>query len=604
MALDSIVTINGTAYTAAQRAAASILPTGLERTLEGGYDRFTFWEIPTSPYPTYTAGATVVLEADIGNGGGFEVRFQGVITDCQSEHGPLGWGHAYTCESLKFLADRVPVTAVDNSGIQIYNRTPLDEFYTPSDAGLELGEIFRRILCIPATAQLLNAIGIGGYTGLPSSPVLPAVTLADLARLTIVPPRPVIFQGEGVMNAVDQETSQWMPKFFSEIQPDGIIRFKDSSDTLTDFVPRTITCPSASGLGDPVTAPRVQRSTRACATRLVLRGGPQVEVAILSLVDGTLAEVFTSGDKTAWNLTYFTAPKGATDYGIVTAVTANSATLQSQGALVTWAANFWSNNNAVVSLSNSIGSLISQFETRLVTTNDALSAGGTSTVTWDASWPITATGYDKYRITGGSGGLNDTWRTYTPREPLTGNTGLNTYIGAHLVTRSAHAVRVANADQSFHANFTTAMVKGGSLGQEMPLGIQAVPSQGMFRFTQPTVTVFGNTTTLNSGSPTTTANGKPIDVIVYALYSRGALSVVVPPDIAGVPQYEGNAYTDDNITVTKYLDFPAWLWVNDSTAFAALGQQVLDTLSGAEGARGVPWVFYTGGLRRGGESLI
>jgi hypothetical protein len=595
MGISSIVTIDGTSYTASQRAAASILPTGLQRSLDGGYDNFTFWEIPTAPFPSFVTGLPVSLTVDIGDGNGAVTRFSGMIVDCQSEHGPYGWGHAYTCQGLKYLADRVPVTAVDGTGTQTYNRSPLDEYYAASDAGLDLGTIIERVLTIPATAQALNAHGIGGYTGLPSAPVLPAATMADLALLTVVPPRPVILQGEGVFNCLDQEVQQWMPKFFSEIEPDGTIRFKDSTDTTTHFPARTITCPSASAAGDPVTTPRVQRSTQNCATRLILRGGPQVEVAILSLVDGTLAEVFTSTDKTNWNLTYFTAPKGATDYGTVTATTSTSATLTSHDNTVTWASNFWSGKNAVITLIDSLATGISQFESRLVTSNDALSAGGSSTVNWDSTWPVTSTSYDKYRITGGSGGLNDCWRTYTPREPATGNTGLNTYVGAHLVTRSAHAVEVANADQTFHAYYTTAIVKGGSLGQEMPLGLQAVPSEGIFRFTQPTVTVFGQASKLNTASPTTAADGLPTDVIVYALYSRGPLSVVVPADVAGIPQYEGTAYTEDGLERTIYLDFPQWLWVNDTTSFTALAQQVLDTRSNAEVDLDIGWYITPGG---------
>jgi hypothetical protein len=550
---------------------------------------FTFWEIPTSPFPSFKTGTSVSVTIDIGDGNGAVTRFSGVIDDCQSEHGQLGWGHAYTANSLLFLADRVPVTAVDGTGQQVYNRSPLDEYFNASDAGLEIGEIIERILTIPATAQALNAYGIGNYTGLPSAPVLPAATLADLALMTVVPPRPVIIEGEGVLNKLIQEAQQWMPKFFSEIEPDGTIRFKDLTDTTTYFPPQTITCPSADGAGDPVTPPRVQRSTKNCATRLVLRGGPQVEVAILSLVDGTLAEVFTSADKTAWNLTYFTAPKGATDYGTVTATTSTSATLQSHDNTVTWATNFWSNNNATITLIDSLASGINQFESRLVTSNNAMSAGGTSTVNWDSTWPITGASYDMYRITGGSGGLNDTWRTYTPREPSTGATGLSTFVGSHLVTRSAHAVQVANAQQSFGQYFTTATIKGGSLGQEMPLAVQAVPSEGIFRFAQPTVQVFGQTSDLNSGSPTTVAKGLPIDVVIYALYSRGPLSVVVPPDVAGVPQYEGTAFTEDNIELTKYLDFPQWLWVNDTTSFETLAQQVLDTIKNVEVDLDIGW---------------
>jgi hypothetical protein len=602
MGLATVVTVDGVAYNAAQRAAAMLLPTGLDRTLEGGYDTFTFHELPTTPAPTYTIGAAVTVAIDVGDGAGSVTRFSGVIVDVQDEFGPYGWGHGYTCLGLKHLADRVPVTAIDGTGTAVYNRTPLDEYYSPGEAGLELGEIFRRILTVPATAQALHAHGIGDYTGLPSVPTLPAATLADLARLDVVPPRPVIFRGESLFNTMDQELTQWMPRFFSAIEPDGVIRFRDVT-SAADFAPRTITCPSASGPGDPVTTPRVQSSTKACATRIILRGGPQVEVAILSLADGTLAEVFTAADKDDWDLTYFTAPKGATDAGDVVAVTSTSATLRSDDATATWPANFWADNQATIQLIDPLASGISQLESRLATSNDALAAGGTSTVNWDGSWPITATAYTRYRITGGAGGLVDTWRTYTPREPATGATGLATYVGSHLVTRSAHPVRVANADQTFHAHFTTAVVQGGSLGQQFPLGIQAVPSEGIFRFTQPTVTVFGSPGALNAGSPTTVAQGLPSDVIVYALYSRGALAVVAPPDVGGLPQYSGTAHADHGVEVTRTLEFPAWLWANDAASFQKLAGEMLASMSDTEVDLEIAWYFTPAGPVPGWDFL-
>jgi hypothetical protein len=592
--LVSVFTINGTSYGASSRAAAAILPTSLERSLEGGYDTLTFWEASRNPAPTFHGGQSISLTIDIGDGNGAVKRFFGEITDWHSEFGALGWGHYYTALGPKYLADRVPVTAVDGTGTQVYNRTPDDEYYDPSDAGLALGTIFERILCIPATATALDAAGIGAYTTL-SPPTLPASTLADLALLTVVPPRPVAFSGESIFNVMDQALTQWMPKFFSEINPTtGAIRFSDTTDcapTTGRFLPQTLTCPSADGTADPVSTPRVRSSTRNCATRLVLRGGPEVEVATLSLLDGTLAEVFTSTDKTNWNLTYFTEPKGAADYGTITAVTSTSATLQSHDNTVTWATNFWSNNDAVLTMIDPLIAGVNQLESRTVTSNNAMTAGGTSTVNWDSTWPITGTTYSQYRITGGAGGLIDTWRTYTPCEPHTGATGTSTWIGSHLVVRSAHAIRVANAGGGFTEEYyTVGLVYGGTVGQSLQLGLKVDPSAGLFRFNQPTVTVFGQTSFLNTGSPTTAAQGKPVDVVIYALYSRGPLSTTVPPDIAGVPQYEGTAFTDQGLEVTKYLDFPDWLWANDTGSMTDLAQQHLDAMKNTEIDLDIDWM--------------
>ena len=102
-------------------------------------------------------------------------------------------------------------------------------------------------------------------------------------------------------------------KFYQEIIPStGVIRYRDTTST-TVFVPKTFTLASDVGAADPIGWPSVRRSTERCATRLIMRGGPDCAIAMLTLGDGTLAEVFTSGQKTSWNLTYFTKPQGAAD---------------------------------------------------------------------------------------------------------------------------------------------------------------------------------------------------------------------------------------------------------------------------------------------------
>jgi hypothetical protein len=576
----SVLTVAGTSYTAAQRSAAHLSLSELSRDLDGGYDALAFAELSLSPTPAFRNSQAASLTVDIGSGA--VIYFAGRITDVQSRQGRAGWIHGYTCAGLKFLADRAPVTAVDGTGTQVYNRRPEDPYYLASDAGLATGTIISRILTLPAVAQALNAVGVGNYTGLPSAPVLDAATVADLALLTVVPPEPVILQGEALFNTLEQMLARWMPTWTLEIQPDGVIRAKDTTDTTT-FVPRTVTVGS-----DPATWPTVRRSTHNCATRLVLRGGPEVEAAMLSQVDGTLAEVFTGTDKTSWNLTYFTSPKGATDYGTVTATTSTSATLRSHDATLTWATNFWANNNGHLTLINPVASGISESEARLVTANVALTAGSTASASWDPSWPISASGYTLYRLAGSAGGLVDTWRTYQPREPNTGAVGLSTYIGAHLVSYSPKEVRWGNNTRTLGTHVPVMTVVSGT-GLALPIGVEPVPSAGMFRATQPTVTVYGKASFLNTGSPTTTADGKPADVQVLALYSRGALSVTVPPDVSGVPQYEGTAYTEDGLEVTKYLDYPDWMWAADTGSMTTLAQQHLDAMKDAEVDIALDW---------------
>ena len=583
MAITTVLTVNGTSYTASQRAEAGIVPTELARVLDGGYDSFAFAELSLEPWPTFNTGMPVSVTI---NG---TVRFQGRITDVQSGGSAMGWAHGYTALGLRYLADWVPVTAVDGTGTQTYNRTPEDDYAVPSDVGLTVGEIISRILLVVGTAQALNAVNVGNYTGLPSAPSLPAATVADLALLDVVPPSPVTLCGEGIFNQLAQLVERWHPTNALEIEPDGTIRCKNMLDSAV-FVPATITLPGPGGPADPVTWPSVRKSTQDCATRLVMRGGPDVAVIFLSLADGTLAEVFTTSDKSTWTLYDFTQPNGAVDFGTVTAVTSTSVTVQSSDPAVHWVTNFWSNAEAWITLTDTAATGINVSEARIVTSNTAMTAGGTATLTWDNTWPITATSYDKYRVVGKTGGLINTWRDYTPREPSTGATGLNTWVGSHLVVRAPYPVQWANATTSRAMYYPSAMVCGNTVPVSVPATIQPVPSEGIFRFQQPTVCVFGQTSTLESGSPTTIADGLPSDVQILALYSRGPLSVTVPADVAGVPQYEGTAYTEDGIEQTRYMDYGAWIQKNDGASFATLAQKHLDSIKNTVYEGTIDWL--------------
>lgn len=565
-----IITIAGTAYPVAARNTSRLRIDDLTLELEG-YSQLAFHEKKFAPVRSFADGAAVSMTID------GTLAFSGAISEHQAAQAPTGWTHGYTALSNRWLADKVPITATDGTGTAYFNRTPDDDYYLPTDAGLSVGTIFTRVLTNVTTATALNALGIGGYTSL-TPPTLPAALIADLALLTVVPPTPVILSGANIFNQLAQFLSRWHPKYALEVTPAGLIRISDTT-SATRFVPRTITLCGPAGPADPCPWPKVSRSVRQCATRIVVVGGPNVTTAMLSLVDGTLAEGFSSTDKTNWTLKAFTQPSGATDYGTVSANTSNTATISSHDATFAFAVNAWSNNQAWITLSSTINTGIAVMEGRPVTANTALVAGGTATITWDASWPVTTSNYDHYRLVGSSGGLIDTWRLYYPREPHTGNTGLNTWVGAHLVPRSAKLVKWSNSTTSRSEYYTTASIIGGLGSKQMvPWNLYPAPSIGGFRFVYPTVKAFGQDSALNAGSPTTVAGGLPADVQILALFSLGPLTVTVPPDVSGVPQYQGLAYTQSGIQWTEYLNYPDWLFAGDTSSFTTLATEHLAAL--------------------------
>jgi hypothetical protein len=572
MPLSGVLTVNAVAYGASARSAARVRLVALNRSIDG-YDTLEFVQAARGAVPLWSRGMPVSLTTD--TGGGAVLRFSGVITDIGWQQGATGWALSYTAQGLRYQADQVPVSASDGTGTIVYNRQPNDLYYLASESGLDVGTILARVLTVQETADALDALGVGGYTSL-SPPTLPAATTASFALLTVVPPSPCRLTGP-VLSALEQFATRWHPKYVLELRPDGVLVAKDTTDTAV-FVPATVTLGSNSGVGTPGAHwPSVRSSTSRCYTRVLVRGGPEVEAMLLSTADGTLVRGWTGGQESAWTLYDFTQPKGFVSTGAITGITGNTATIDPTDALAAWAINYWSNAEADVYMTDSTAAGISQSQQRHVTANSAVSAGGTGTVTWDASWPVDSTTYDTYRLVGRATGNVDVGRLYLVREPSTGDTGLSTYIGAHLVKRSAKAVRWANNEKTLELYYTTGAVEGGSVPVTEPADVEPVPSLGGFRFVQPTPTYFGNPTTLNTGWPADVAHGLPIDVQVLALYSRGALSVAVPADIAGVPQYEGTAFTADGVEETFPLEVPTWIWKNDLAAMTTLGQEHLDS---------------------------
>jgi hypothetical protein len=571
-------TIAGTAYTAPQRAAARIKPVDIFRTIDNGYDALAFSENCVGLTPSFHNGAPVVMQADFGFG--TKTYFKGEVTDVQWTPTAKGYVIGYTALGLRYQADRVPVTAPDGTGRYVLNRDPQDPYFLTSDAGLTVGQCLSRALTVSFTANLLNAIGVGGYTSL-SPPTLPASTVSDFALLTVVPRRPVVMEGECLINFLSQLVQRYQPAYVLELSPDGVFHVKDTTST-TVFVPQTLTLPGPGGAGTPgVQLPTLSRSTREVATQLILRGGPEGEATWLSFNDGTLNAAWSMADQNAWTLYDFTQPKDALDVGNITAIASTSATITSDSATETFAVNFWNGRQAVIFLYNYAASGIAQQEFRLVVSNTAMSAGGSATVNWDTNWPISYTAYTRYKLVGGAGTKNDVGRLLNVREPHTGATGLSTYIGAHLMARSPTLIRVANNDGTYAERYgSTATICWSSSGSppytEISIGVQPVPSTGQFRLVEPMVLPFGNPSDLQQNGWPTFAKGLPGEVRVLAFYSRGALQSTQP-----ATGYAGTAYTVDGLQATKYMDYTDWIWKNDQSAMNTLASEHFKSLRDA-----------------------
>lgn len=581
----TVVTIAGVAYDKVGRPAARVRPDTLELSLDGGFDSFAFSEIGGSPVPSWADGDTVSVtwvRDDLSE----HLVFSGRVDDVSHTPTPEGWVISYQALSSRHRCDHVPVTNFDRTGSISFNRSPEDPEYTADEAGLTVGEIITILLTVVETATALDALGVGGYTDL--DPVtLPSATVADLAVLDAVPATQVVFQGEGVVDQIDQFLQHWMPSRALRVEADGTIRFLDTRDVGPGgaFVPVDVTLPNATTGGDPVTWPSLRRSTARCATRVVIRGAAEVEAAMLSTFDGTLAKVWSPTEQSNWTYSDFTQPKDAYSEGSVTSMTGNSAVLDPDDAARAWGSNFWSGREATLFLYAPLGTGLTMTLTRPVTANAALTAGGTASVTWDAAWPADSTGYTKYKLIGGAGGNAEVGRLYEVREPHTGDTGLDTLIGAHLVRRSPLPIKVANNSGYISVHYPQGFVWQNAPdedpGMELPLNVEVIPTLGRFRFYEPIVNVFGDPADLESGYPTTRAGGLPGDVRVIAMYSRGTLEAIAPANSGvghDVPEYDGTAHSIDGIAITKTIDLPAWTNRGDHPRLLELAQQYLDVL--------------------------
>lgn len=622
----SVLTINGSTVS---RAAARVVLNRLSLSMDGP-DGLEFTEVRAALPGTYRQGQPVTLTVD------GTLVFSGVITGlfpANVNRGRIDVG--YRAMGLAYQANQVWLAGPDGSGRIAFNLPPTDPDYVPNYAGLSVGQMLVMLYSLNAAA--LAAVGVGaftsagtggagtpvisggavtgitlaaggsGYTTAPTVYVwggqgsgasftasvsggaitgfssasggsgyssnapplvivstLPATTLAELLAISVVPTEPVELTGR-TWNAATSLLAAWCNKYLAWIQPDGTIRHPSA---LTGLTSRTLTLDS-----DPVTLDDIAEDFSECYTQVVCRGGAWVEGAYLSLVaDVTLLKAWSGGQESSWTYTKFLRPTGAYESGNVSGMTSTTLSVTATDpASISYGANYWGPLAAEVWAYNPAATGITFIEQRRIVSSTAPS-GNAYTITVDQAFGNS--GYTKYQVRGLGSFMASTsdslvWRKFNIK---------STYVARHLVKRFSHSVPWSGTDgvlvQTTDPMAVVCFSQGGQY-VEWPMGFSVIPSDGTndgyILFDQPICTAYAGAAALAKGG---SAIPQPTEVKALVPYSRGAITAQAPSGGG----YQGTAYTVNGVQRTLYRDFPGWLDYRDSTAYAQLAQEILDTV--------------------------
>lgn len=539
-----------------------------------------------APFPPNSAVTLTTTEDD---GTSPVLRFVGDIQRPEVRPGEAGLMWGYACTDLKHRARHVTLRASDGSGTASFNLTPDDPLALYSLQGRTVGQIITLVLTNTFNAPALAAVGVGAYTSL-SPPTLPSLTAADLAALAVVPREPVQLQGIGILNTIEGLLQRWHPQYALWVQPDGTIRVR----SIFGFANAAVTLATDSAPGDDVEWPEYSVDLAGCytAVRFV---GLDIAAATLSTVDGTLSNAWTTTQQNAWTIRDFLQPKDASDEGDASAITSTSCTVKSDHATVAWALNFWQTREGWIRLFNPAGTGIDIFEDRLVTACTALSAGGTATISWDATLPLAGTGYTRYKLIGRNGPLALVSRKFHVREPATGNLDLLTFVGSRLYPRFPRGAWVASYSSAIQIFYPRAVVRWSQGGAwpwfEEAVDVQVDPSTGTLTLKEPAVSKFAEMSTLLKGYPADFAHGLPYDVQVTVPYNRGVLTASAPAS-----GWAGTAYTSYGLQRPMVIPVDSYVYAGDTAAMATLAAEHLAVVQDAvvEGStlfHGIPAAF-------------
>jgi hypothetical protein len=550
--MSSILTVNGTPYDQSARAAAALLVDAWGWSLDADY-WLEFSEYAAGPTPQFSGPTDVSLSV-----GGTTV-FTGDLVSSAPMMGRDGITWGYRCLGLGYRANWLPVTAIDGSGIIRYNVPFTDvDNYVVTLAGKSVGDILSDGLSQHSAA--LSAAGI----------TTDATTASQLAALTLVPQDQVIVSGERLWQALQSVLARWMRNYRLVILPSGLVRVLDVNGGST----HTLTVGT-----DPVEPPLLSRNWTNCATRVSVRGKGNIASAYVSVLKSTLTPAWSAPQEAAWTYNDYLNPPGASSHGTVTTVNSpTQVTVSSADATEHWTTNFWNGLQAWVWLTKSSGSGLTYIESRPITACSSLSAGGTATLTLGYDLEnSSASAFDSYQIIGtnvplASGGRMDVWRLYDVTDPG----GL---VADHLVTEFPAPTPFYSANGQAVSLVTTPMAQIVSGTGSGPAQFQVLPQTGQIIFVRPVVESTSTIAQLNAGGASVVA---PVDVYCLLAYSRGALSVPFPADIAAVPQYSGTAYSQANLARTQTVDVDTWQYAGNTSVMGDLAEMlqasVRDTL--------------------------
>jgi hypothetical protein len=227
------------------------------------------------------------------------------------------WCRDYTAWGLKKEGEYVPVSdSVTLTDTARFNVDSDDPDAIPSRQGRNVGQVVTDVLLMVANAQALNGAGLGNYTGLPSSPVLPASTVSDLAALTVILPYEADVAGERILQSLEGYVQQGHPNHWLHVENDGTLRFLDTRAFVSSPVTATLGSAGRWGL------PQLLRDVAGCYQRVYVRGGTRANATTLKVkpwpgsanTDGGAQEDFAHDGltnaqaKAKWKASDFTQP--------------------------------------------------------------------------------------------------------------------------------------------------------------------------------------------------------------------------------------------------------------------------------------------------------
>jgi hypothetical protein len=490
----------------------------------------------------------------------------------------VGWAREYRALGLRNRADYVPNTdAITLTDTSVFNLPTDDLNYIGARAGLTVGAIVAAILVMVSNATALNAKGVGAYTSMGPPPVLPSLTVSDLAGLTVIPPWRVSISGERILQSLESFVQSCHPNHWLHIQPDGTIRFLDQRTATNNTI--TIGTDPRQGL------PTLTRDYADSYSQVEVRGNTTAVPVILQTLpwegsgdaDGGLQEAFMWGSFAsnaaaiaAWTPSQFQQPgtfSAGNATGTVTVVDSTHVTVTCSDVLQHWVANFWGQSSSEAQgniwlYGDSIPG-IGQYASAKVIACTSLTAGGTSTLTLDP--PLTSLVYNSFKLWGLALDGSIVFRKYKIS---------NSDVAAALLSYFPYPVAVQLAVVG-NAAWVTSSIQGfvqvpevGSSGPPYITGganITVDPVGGFVYFDRPTAFIVNQA----AGSYI-----QPFNVVALLSMANGALKTIVPSPST----FSGTLFTVEGVSRTKIITVRDWSDNSNLANMTTFATEFLDSV--------------------------